>query len=111
MSHSDQGQKPEVASVRKANSLSPTSTTVPIPAITISAATPGTDVSKPVRRPKPSSSKAMQGGLEMRRVVSASSIGKKAGGLQEMAKERSKREVTLPGRLRDYDVQAGPSTW
>jgi hypothetical protein len=47
----------------------------------------------------------------MRRVVSASNIGRKNGAAPEMARERSKREVTLPGRLRDYDIKAGGGIW
>lgn len=93
----------EAETARKANSHSPTTSTIPL------AANPG-----PINATAGSSKALPRNGsiaaTDMRRVVSASNIGKKAGAgspLAFEARERSRREVILPGRLRDYDVKAG----
>jgi hypothetical protein len=93
---SDESPPNEPGSGRKANSHSPTTSTIPL------AAEPpnGNTVHNPLH------GKALAGATSMRRVVSASNIGKKNGNSTEAARERSKREVILPGRLRDYDVKA-----
>jgi hypothetical protein len=44
------------------------------------------------------------GGVGMRRVASAGGIGARSG---SAGLDRVKREVILPGRLRDYDIKAG----
>jgi len=98
---SDDSPPNEHGSGRKANSHSPTTSTIPL----IVEPTNGVPSSNPLHR------KASTGAIDMRRVVSASNIGKKPGNSIEAARERSKREVILPGRLRDYDVKATTSAW
>jgi hypothetical protein len=103
----DSNSPPDQRAGRKANSHSPTSSTIAL-----------VPVSSPITHPsitnKPVSRNASIGGNAMRRVVSASNIGKKATNgsplAPEGARERSRREVILPGRLRDYDVKAGTPT-
>jgi len=92
---------------RKANSHSPTTNSIPLAL----EATPNAYHSL---TNKPVSRNASLGGNDMRRVVSASNIGRKVTNGSPLApegtRERSRREVILPGRLRDYDVKAGTPT-
>jgi hypothetical protein len=110
---SDKGSPPDNGTTRKANSHSPTTATIPI----IIESSP--DVLPP--QSKPVGRAASAAGHDMRRVVSASNIGNGHGSkadrngsslAPESARERSKREVVLPGRLKDYDVKPSTSpTW
>lgn len=97
----------QIVSGRKANSHSPTTSTIPL----VNGPAPNT---LPPLPHKPLPRNGSVGPSDMRRVVSASNIGKKVGHgsplAPEAARERSKREVVLPGRLRDYDVKAGTPT-
>jgi len=89
---------------RKANSHSPTNNSIPL----LPGQSPHSHTSFTHRAP---SRYVSIEATDMRRVVSASNIGKKVTNgsplANEATRERSRREVILPGRLRDYDVKAG----
>lgn len=102
-SNSPPDQKTDQKQGRKANSHSPTTNTIPL----IPERAPNT---LPTTSTKPLSRKGSLVSTDMRRVVSASNIDRKAPAAPEGVRERSRREVILPGRLRDYDVKAGTTT-